>query len=361
MESPFTSDWSGSEDDRLDRAFLMDQMSLVVPETPSPLRSKTRRSARLAEDASSSVMTRLSAARGKHSHATAGTARPAKRRKVARASPGRGSAAVSSRTLFPDPDWLDDTSSSSSSCSSSSASSSSSSTSSSTCSSSSASSSSSSSTSSSTSSPPRVTPANSLSFLTVAEKRWLRGECGDVSAAVAEHEVVLIDDDDDHIQLVCAAQMEEDEAFARSLQAQFDQEEAQLHQHHHQRPRRTRVDRSSPPGRGRRWRTEDDFSEDDFSEDDFSEDDYEALLALEEQQGAVVSKKLTREHVLRFPIKRFQSGAGNAGCQICFGDYDHGERLRMLPCFHDYHVACIDRWLQDNTTCPICRVDLADL
>ncbi|XP_037109099.1 uncharacterized protein si:ch211-59o9.10 isoform X2 [Syngnathus acus] len=334
MESPFTSDWSGSEDDRLDRAFLMDQMSLVVPETPSPLRSKTRRSARLAEDASSSVMTRLSAGRVKHSHATAGTSRPAKRRKVARASPGRGSAAVSSRTLFPDDDWLD-TSSSSSSCSPSAASSS----------------------SSSTSSPSRVTPAmrpavgtpsNPLSFLTAAEKRWLRGECGDVSTAVAEHEAVLIDDDDD-IQLVCAAQMEEDEAFARSLQAQFDQEEAQLHQHHQRLRPQPRS--SPPPGRGRRWRTE----------DDFYEDDYEALLALEEQQGAVVSKKLTREHVLRFPIKRFQSGAGNAGCQICFGDYDDGERLRMLPCFHDYHVACIDRWLQDNTTCPICRVDLADL
>ncbi|XP_049579358.1 uncharacterized protein si:ch211-59o9.10 isoform X2 [Syngnathus scovelli] len=339
MESPFTSDCGGSEDDRLDRAFLVDQMSLVIPETPSPLRSETRRSASLAEDASSSVMTGLSAARVKH---WPGESRPTKRRKVARASPEHGSVAVSSRTLSPDEDWLD-TSSSSSSWSTLAASSS----------------------SSSTSSPSRVTPAvdmpsNSLSFLTAAEKRWLKDECGDVSTAVAEHEVVLIDDDDDDIQMVCAAQMEEDEAFARSLQAQFDQEEAQLH-HHHQRPRRTRADRSSPPSRGRRWRTEDDFSEDDSSEDNSSEDDYEALLALEEQQGAVVSKKLTRDHVLRFPIKRFQSGAGNAGCQICFGDYDDGEHLRMLPCFHDYHVACIDRWLQDNTTCPICRVDLADL
>lgn len=35
-----------------------------------------------------------------------------------------------------------------------------------------------------------------------------------------------------------------------------------------------------------------------------------------------------------------------ARCQICFGDYDDGDQLRMLPCFHDYHVACIDRWLR---------------
>ncbi|KAK5602083.1 hypothetical protein CRENBAI_017010 [Crenichthys baileyi] len=47
-------------------------------------------------------------------------------------------------------------------------------------------------------------------------------------------------------------------------------------------------------------------------------------------------------------------------CQICFCEYADGEKLRMLPCFHDYHVQCIDRWLKDNITCPICRANLAD-
>lgn len=36
-------------------------------------------------------------------------------------------------------------------------------------------------------------------------------------------------------------------------------------------------------------------------------------------------------------------------CQICFCDYTDGEKLRMLPCFHDYHMKCIDRWLKVNT------------
>uniref|UniRef100_A0A3Q2TK40 RING-type domain-containing protein n=1 Tax=Fundulus heteroclitus TaxID=8078 RepID=A0A3Q2TK40_FUNHE len=50
-------------------------------------------------------------------------------------------------------------------------------------------------------------------------------------------------------------------------------------------------------------------------------------------------------------------------CQICFCDYADGEKLRILPCFHDYHIQCIDRWLKvrrDNVTCPICRANLAD-
>ncbi|CAN1297871.1 E3 ubiquitin-protein ligase ATL59 [Linum perenne] len=33
--------------------------------------------------------------------------------------------------------------------------------------------------------------------------------------------------------------------------------------------------------------------------------------------------------------------------------------LRILPyCGHSFHVTCIDLWLQQHTTCPICRISL---
>lgn len=109
-------------------------------------------------------------------------------------------------------------------------------------------------------------------------------------------------------------------------------------------------------GRGRRRNGLPEFSE------DLQGNDYEALLEFEERQGSVVSKKLSRREIQRFPTKAFQSAsnAGNTQCQICFCDYAEGEKLRMLPCFHNYHVQCIDRWLKDNATCPICRANLAD-
>ncbi|KAM5315097.1 E3 ubiquitin-protein ligase RLIM-like [Glossophaga mutica] len=47
-------------------------------------------------------------------------------------------------------------------------------------------------------------------------------------------------------------------------------------------------------------------------------------------------------------------------CSICITEYREGSQLRILPCSHEFHVRCIDRWLSDNSTCPICRRNVVD-
>ncbi|XP_060682727.1 E3 ubiquitin-protein ligase RNF6 isoform X2 [Hemiscyllium ocellatum] len=42
-------------------------------------------------------------------------------------------------------------------------------------------------------------------------------------------------------------------------------------------------------------------------------------------------------------------------CSVCINDYAVGNKLRRLPCSHEFHIHCIDRWLSENSTCPICR------
>lgn len=47
-----------------------------------------------------------------------------------------------------------------------------------------------------------------------------------------------------------------------------------------------------------------------------------------------------------------------SNCRICLCDYESGEKIRTLTCFHSFHCTCIDPWLEKNTKCPICRTDL---
>ncbi|KAF6121492.1 ring finger protein 6 [Phyllostomus discolor] len=42
-------------------------------------------------------------------------------------------------------------------------------------------------------------------------------------------------------------------------------------------------------------------------------------------------------------------------CSVCISDYVTGNKLRQLPCMHEFHIHCIDRWLSENCTCPVCR------
>ncbi|EPS62085.1 hypothetical protein M569_12708, partial [Genlisea aurea] len=43
-------------------------------------------------------------------------------------------------------------------------------------------------------------------------------------------------------------------------------------------------------------------------------------------------------------------------CSVCLSNLEDGEFVRILPnCKHIFHVDCVDRWLESNSTCPVCR------
>ncbi|XP_042433997.1 RING-H2 finger protein ATL67-like [Zingiber officinale] len=69
--------------------------------------------------------------------------------------------------------------------------------------------------------------------------------------------------------------------------------------------------------------------------------------------------------VASFPTKKFGAHPFSSGqdtqCTVCLAEYQEKDVLRILPfCGHTFHVICIDIWLKQHSTCPVCRISLRD-
>ncbi|CAL5094730.1 unnamed protein product [Urochloa decumbens] len=61
--------------------------------------------------------------------------------------------------------------------------------------------------------------------------------------------------------------------------------------------------------------------------------------------------------VYRRPLKHRTEEA--AQCYICLVEYEEGDCVRVLPCNHEFHLTCVDKWLKEiHRVCPLCRGDV---
>ncbi|PAA88380.1 hypothetical protein BOX15_Mlig021910g2, partial [Macrostomum lignano] len=67
--------------------------------------------------------------------------------------------------------------------------------------------------------------------------------------------------------------------------------------------------------------------------------------------------RLTRSSLKKLEQKKFDKATDPYECcAICLEDYEQGDKLRILPCNHAYHQACIDPWLlKSRSVCPVCK------
>lgn len=64
-------------------------------------------------------------------------------------------------------------------------------------------------------------------------------------------------------------------------------------------------------------------------------------------------------HMLPPPVKykiHVRTLSDSDECVICLDNLIDGDYCRLLPsCKHVFHLDCIDKWLNNHATCPICR------
>lgn len=45
-------------------------------------------------------------------------------------------------------------------------------------------------------------------------------------------------------------------------------------------------------------------------------------------------------------------------CAICLEEFTEGQELRIISCSHEFHRECVDPWLQQHHTCPLCMFNI---
>nr|GMC65642.1 E3 ubiquitin-protein ligase SDIR1 [Ipomoea batatas]GMD86059.1 E3 ubiquitin-protein ligase SDIR1 [Ipomoea batatas] len=121
---------------------------------------------------------------------------------------------------------------------------------------------------------------------------------------------------------------------------------------------------------------------------EFDDLDYEALRALD-ADNVPTAPSMTEEEINALPVHKYKifgpQSAGLSGqqvsssssaekkqepvnsagsskpsddeltCSVCLEQVNEGELVRSLPCLHQFHANCIDPWLRQQGTCPVCK------
>lgn len=74
------------------------------------------------------------------------------------------------------------------------------------------------------------------------------------------------------------------------------------------------------------------------------------------------SRGASKEFLERLPqhrinhVNRTDASGDAINCAICLQELEQGDNARSLPtCKHTFHVNCVDKWLMEHVSCPVCR------
>jgi hypothetical protein len=75
---------------------------------------------------------------------------------------------------------------------------------------------------------------------------------------------------------------------------------------------------------------------------------------------------LTSEQVLGLEEQEYQKAEGEEEeeshcCAICLDEFEDKEKVRVLPCRHEFHEKCLVPWLTErHSSCPLCKFDVLE-
>ncbi|NXS14229.1 RNF43 ligase, partial [Neodrepanis coruscans] len=84
--------------------------------------------------------------------------------------------------------------------------------------------------------------------------------------------------------------------------------------------------------------------------------------SLQQQTLQAIGQLATRRYQPRCrPASRWDSASSCSSapvCAICLEEFTEGQELRIISCSHEFHRECVDPWLQQHHTCPLCMFNI---
>ncbi|XP_016113688.1 E3 ubiquitin-protein ligase RNF133-like [Sinocyclocheilus grahami] len=71
-------------------------------------------------------------------------------------------------------------------------------------------------------------------------------------------------------------------------------------------------------------------------------------------------KRENEKAIAKLEVRTLRTGdleveSEDVSCVVCTDSFKHNEKVTVLPCRHLYHKKCIEPWLLEHPTCPMCK------
>ena len=120
------------------------------------------------------------------------------------------------------------------------------------------------------------------------------------------------------------------------------------HQHQHHRPRHHRSNINNVNAEEEELRNEDELREDPFYQEhpELIKKDKNIDAILEDLPVSVITEETKKD-------------SNNPNCVVCLNNFNPGDEVISLPCFHMFHKDCLISWLKKKLSCPVCKLNIS--
>ncbi|CAA0833082.1 RING/U-box superfamily protein [Striga hermonthica] len=102
-------------------------------------------------------------------------------------------------------------------------------------------------------------------------------------------------------------------------------------------------------------------SDDDDEYDDLYDDVIDRSMEEAEEVGMVSTDETCIRDVIVVGKRAWRArddGSTGGSCVICMDEFEKGCDVVGMPCGHDFHEGCVEKWLRTSHYCPVCRFEL---